>query len=276
MIFNFDMHHVGQTIARLRRERNMTQMQLADEVGVSFQAVSNWERAQSMPDISKLPELAALFDTTIDELLGRHSPLIEKAAADKLDELPTPTVEEVAEAAPLLPPKQMGDLADKLMATENLPDMMELLPFLPTAKVDELLRQRVQRGGSIANYAAFASTAVVDEIVLMLEAEGKSMVMLAPFASQHTLDEIAQARIAAGQSITELLPFISSGNLISLARGTEAQGQSCVAFAPFLPSEVLNDIALTRLQKKRSIHDLLPFVGEALIVRLAESASTNN
>ena len=45
--FNFDMHRIGQTIAGLRRERNMTQMQLADEMGVSFQAVSNGERGDS-------------------------------------------------------------------------------------------------------------------------------------------------------------------------------------------------------------------------------------
>ncbi len=45
--FNFDMHRIGQTIAQLRREHNMTQMQLADEMGVSFQAVSNWERGVS-------------------------------------------------------------------------------------------------------------------------------------------------------------------------------------------------------------------------------------
>lgn len=45
--FNFDMRRIGQTIARMRRERNMTQMQLADEMGVSFQAVSNWERGVS-------------------------------------------------------------------------------------------------------------------------------------------------------------------------------------------------------------------------------------
>ena len=45
---NFDMHRIGQTIARLRRERNMTQMALADAMGVSFQAVSNWERGVSL------------------------------------------------------------------------------------------------------------------------------------------------------------------------------------------------------------------------------------
>ena len=89
MTFNFDMARIGQTIARLRREHNITQMALADAMGVSFQAVSNWERGQSMPDISKLPELAELFGTTIDDLLGRHSPLIERAAEGKLEELPT-------------------------------------------------------------------------------------------------------------------------------------------------------------------------------------------
>ena len=45
--FNFDMHRIGQTIAGLRREHNMTQMALADAMGVSFQAVSNWERGDS-------------------------------------------------------------------------------------------------------------------------------------------------------------------------------------------------------------------------------------
>ena len=44
---HFDMHRTGQTIARLRREHNMTQMALADAMGVSFQAVSNWERGVS-------------------------------------------------------------------------------------------------------------------------------------------------------------------------------------------------------------------------------------
>ena len=129
--FNFDMHRIGQTIARLRREHNMTQMQLADEMGVSFQAVSNWERGQSMPDISKLPELAELFGTTIDALLGHHSPLIQKAAEDKLDELPEVNVEELTAAAPLLPPKQIESLTDTLMGLTNLLDIQSCCVFFP-------------------------------------------------------------------------------------------------------------------------------------------------
>lgn len=276
MIFNFDMHRIGQTIARLRREHNMTQMQLADEMGVSFQAVSNWERGQSMPDISKLPELAELFCTSIDALLGRSVPLVEKAAEGKLEDLPTLTVDELAEAAPILPPQQLDTLTDKMMELPNLPDMTSLLPFLPTEKVDTLLRKRLESGESLSEYGAFASARAVDEVVLQLEAAGKPIVMLVPFASQRVIDEVAQARMADGQGFAELCPFISSSILVSLAREKESQEQSCVAFAPFLPNEVLNDITLTRLQKGRNINDLLPFVGESLISRLAKAASTTD
>ena len=64
----FDTVKVGRIISQKRKEHNMTQMQLADALGISFQAVSNWERGNSMPDISKLPELAELFGCSIEEL----------------------------------------------------------------------------------------------------------------------------------------------------------------------------------------------------------------
>ena len=47
----FQMKNVGRKIAKCRKERGMTQMELANQMGISFQAVSNWERGSSMPDI---------------------------------------------------------------------------------------------------------------------------------------------------------------------------------------------------------------------------------
>ena len=44
----FDMTKIGRNIAELRKERNMTQMELADKMEISFQAVSNWERGDSL------------------------------------------------------------------------------------------------------------------------------------------------------------------------------------------------------------------------------------
>lgn len=54
----FTMNSVGAKISELRKKHNMTQMELADKMNISFQAVSNWKRGNSMPDIGKLPELA--------------------------------------------------------------------------------------------------------------------------------------------------------------------------------------------------------------------------
>ena len=61
---------VGAYIMILRKARKYTQQGLAEKLGVSHQAVSNWERGESMPDISMLPKLAALLGTTTDNILS--------------------------------------------------------------------------------------------------------------------------------------------------------------------------------------------------------------
>ena len=59
---------LGKNIRQFRKTINLTQEELADKLGVSFQAVSKWENAQSAPDISLLPLLAEIFRCTIDDL----------------------------------------------------------------------------------------------------------------------------------------------------------------------------------------------------------------
>jgi len=61
---------MGQRIATLRKEKGMTQAELAEKMGVTDKAVSKWERDLSCPDISVLPHLAELFGITVDQLMG--------------------------------------------------------------------------------------------------------------------------------------------------------------------------------------------------------------
>ncbi len=61
---------LNEQIAFLRRQRGMTQEDLAQALGVTNQAVSKWESAQCCPDIQLLPEIARLFDVSTDMLLG--------------------------------------------------------------------------------------------------------------------------------------------------------------------------------------------------------------
>lgn len=63
---------MGQIIKRLRKERNFTQEELAEQLGVTFQAVSRWENDSGMPDISQIVPLATVFDVSTDVLFGMY------------------------------------------------------------------------------------------------------------------------------------------------------------------------------------------------------------
>jgi transcriptional regulator with XRE-family HTH domain len=60
---------VAMMIASLRKENGMTQLELAEKMGVTDKAVSKWERDLSCPDVNSLPKLAEIFDISVDELM---------------------------------------------------------------------------------------------------------------------------------------------------------------------------------------------------------------
>ena len=74
--------NIGENIRRCRTEQNLTQEQLAYELGVSAQAVSRWETGTTYPDIMLLPVIADFFHLTLDELMGREKELSQKERAD--------------------------------------------------------------------------------------------------------------------------------------------------------------------------------------------------
>ena len=61
---------IGSTIKRLRREKDITQEQLAEYLGITSRAISQWECDRTAPDISQIPALCHIFDVSSDVLLG--------------------------------------------------------------------------------------------------------------------------------------------------------------------------------------------------------------
>ena len=61
---------IGENIKRIRRERNLTQEEVATHLGISFQSISKWERGDGYPDITMLPVLSNYFGISVDDLLG--------------------------------------------------------------------------------------------------------------------------------------------------------------------------------------------------------------
>lgn len=63
----------GERFAKLRKEKGLTQEDIADRVNISAQAVSKWENDISLPDITTLPLLSEILGVSIDELLGKKN-----------------------------------------------------------------------------------------------------------------------------------------------------------------------------------------------------------
>jgi transcriptional regulator with XRE-family HTH domain len=89
---------LGTMIAELRKQHGMTQLELAEKMGVTDKAVSKWERDLSCPDINSLPTLAEILGVSVEELMQ-----IKKEA-----EAPVSKVSEIVEIAPKAVAMAMG------------------------------------------------------------------------------------------------------------------------------------------------------------------------
>lgn len=66
---------MGTVIAALRRSHGMTQLELAEKMGVTDKAVSKWERDLACPDVASLPKLAEILGVSLDELMQAQRPV---------------------------------------------------------------------------------------------------------------------------------------------------------------------------------------------------------
>lgn len=65
-----DQVKTGRFIAERRKAKHMTQLQLAEQLHITDRAVSKWETGKSLPDVALMPELCALLDVTVNDLLN--------------------------------------------------------------------------------------------------------------------------------------------------------------------------------------------------------------
>lgn len=276
----FDAVEIGRRISRLRKEKDMTQPALADIMGVSFQAVSNWERGASMPDIGKLPELAQALGVSVDELLGggRGGELI-RSVIDGSEETfvrqERVTLSEAGEAAPLLKPKQVTRIVKAIEeGAERREEQSESAGEGARAGFDGFTVE------SLAAIAPFLDEEYLDELALRLVSDVglQQLASLAPFLSEETLDRIAAEAFSRSARVSELLPiapFLSEEALDRIALRA-ADGQATLgelaSVAPFLSEEALDRIAISAAGNGVNIGELAalaPFLSEEAIGKIA-------
>lgn len=246
----FNMENVGRRISELRKEHNMTQMELADKLGISFQAVSNWERGNSMPDISKLPELAELFDVSIDELLGEKSEVVDVFVngdiKDSLEKKET-SLKDVAEIAPILKPNQIDEAVENVEEVD-LEDIIDLFPFLDQEAVDVLITKAVESGNfdGLEYAAPFAGREVLSQAVEKMLEENK----------EDAIDVIE-----------ELLPFIGREAvdklIVKMAEKGDFDGLEYAA--PFAGREAISFVACKMMEAGEDIEDMIPFIDRHIV-----------
>lgn len=276
----FQTKDVGRKIAAKRKEKDMTQMELADAMGVSFQAVSNWERGNSMPDIGKLPELAAVLDLSIDELLNDEKPA--RLVQHILDGSESAYIHQegirpdtVADVAPILKPKQTESLLEDVLSDGELEisDLVSIAPFVSGEFLDEwvLKISTVDNIKALSNVAPFLSEESLDHLADKLSKEAvnvRDLLPLAPFLSEEALDKIVRGASGTGdvpiRSLTSLAPFLSGESLDWLATSAlqNASPKDIVPLAPFLSKETLQRCANSLISRYgvEGIKEISPFL----------------
>ena len=97
---------LGMMISSLRKEKGMTQLELAEKMGVTDKAVSKWERDLSYPDLNSIPKLAEIFDVSVEDLMQNR---LESQREEKKDI--TPLVHMILKAIALAMGVSVGALS---------------------------------------------------------------------------------------------------------------------------------------------------------------------
>ena len=286
----FDTNKVASNIKNARTRMNMTQMNLADEMGVSYQAVSNWERGNSMPDISKLPELCKILNISFEELVGERVPETETVEKMLQDEHADVTLEEMAKVGQLVKPEQIEDkVSETIEKGEKISFsvLVGLAPFMEKDTLSKLAEEIVEIDmRKLCMIAPFMGTESVDAIVDKLIQKGEvavnKVIGVAPFMSKSSLQKIVDYLIEHGQTskLVAIAPFMGKEMISDLCKGMQfdLSGEKEVHFdnasveLDDLDEEDVAELAFKALEQGKDVEEYLDYMCEGDVAELAMKA----
>ena len=310
----FDMRETGARISALRRAAGLTQAELAEKLGISYQAVSSWERGASMPDIGKLVDLARALNTTVDHILSggkaeaapdppqeaeAEAPAADAAPAEEDEEKERPKGTVFSFTLPGL--EGLKKVKERITVkrtgsghrADGLSSLIALAPFLDQETLDQkaLELDAVNDLALLSGLAPFLSSATLEKLVLREDGAPVSMSALsclAPFLSTDTLDRLAE-NCDPGQDmklITGLAPFLSQEALTKLftrsqqALKREPEEQQAAAPQAAAPLSERNIDTLIEGIGSEDVPDiarrLLPQLTDKQMAQLAENCDSED
>lgn len=141
----FDIVKFGKYLARLRKNADMTQSELADKLNVTHQAVSRYEKGHCFPDVSILVLLAEIFDVTLDELINSGEPTkgereILGSVALGNNDIVVNDFSDIVALAPILKPSVLSKLSSSFSKQGiDISGVVSLAEYLNDEAVADLL-----------------------------------------------------------------------------------------------------------------------------------------
>lgn len=287
----FDVRRVSQQIRDARIRRNMTQSNLADELGVSYQAVSNWERGNSLPDISKYEDLCRILDLKLEDLLGggSNADAVSKFMDHRKDENADPvTVEEIELVAELLAPEDLKKTVQGYLdqLTFDLSAAKHLAPFLDTETLDELVENvALDDPHAVVELAPFLSQEALVSTAERFSAAGKMEISwlkkLMPFLKKDSSDRLVEhLEPEEIEDLAKIAPFLRKRTIVHLLEKLENEDirfRTMVKAAPFLDGEYLEEL-LENMEVKDidKIQKIAPFLGKETLKRWIQRGLENS
>jgi transcriptional regulator with XRE-family HTH domain len=289
---------IGSYISTLRKKKDLTQVELAEKLNVSHQAISKWERGESLPDVGTLVTVGRLFGTSVDNILSggisgsqprNVGKLVEKLS-DKLPEQAAELlnsgeseVEGFVSLAPLLRTSTIENVANKVSSqTFDLEHLVELSPFMERESLDGFVNKVESANISwdqITSLAPFIKQSTLSKLVSNIETSlnVEELIEIAPFLVNDIDRMVLNADLTniEWNHVVGLAPFLKSETLIHLVSNTktvEISMEKLISVAPFL-GNYLNQLVEDTDIKDVSwgeLPGLAPFISQKTLANLIE------
>ncbi len=294
-----DIAKVGTLIAYLRKAKDLTQVELANSLNVSHQAVSKWERGESMPDIGTLPMLAHELGVTTDDLLQgqveEHRQVAQlhmfvaslaDANSNKAGEMIVSqqvTAQDLSDLGPIIKTSTMRELAPCLLKTHlTITDAIRLAPFLDDDVLERILRYTEPTNWTwdeLHKVAPFVRRPLLAEWAVAIAdstpPSRRHVISLAPFLERSLLDALVIQIEEGGWSwntLIEIVPFVSRESLVILVQGVRTDKRPnrhvVMTLAPFLDRETVDHLAIDVNVESwdwGSLKSIAPFVSKTIL-----------
>lgn len=281
----FDMNVVAKNIRKARTKKNMTQLNLADEMGVSYQAVSNWERGNSMPDISKIPELCEILEISFEELVGgksKESEITQKIIADE-----EVSLEEISQVAPIVKPDVIEEKAHESIKKGKKTSFASLLMMAPFMEEETLNKTALELCdvdfNKLVAFAPFLEEETLDILFDRAIENGSiknmGIIGLLPFLSQKTIQKAYDyfKELDNPAVISSIMPFLDNDDeeyedILHKVKDRFDQGFDIEDDLNELEDEDIMDLAEKALRENRSLEVFLDYLDSDDIEKLAKTA----